>query len=69
MATKREDTIRFEGTIGDVKMHNSRLDDNSWVDLTIRVAGEHGVTAAMALYRAKNKLVTVEYELDNASDR
>ena len=60
--------IAFEGTIGDVKMHNSKLNDDVWVDVTIRVAGQAGVTAAMAMHRAKSKLVKLEYELDDAND-
>lgn len=62
MENKKE--LSFEATIGEVKLHNSKIDENVWVDLAFRVAGGAGVEAAMALHRAKNKLVTVKFEID-----
>ena len=56
--------IKFEATVHDVRLHNSKIDDGNWVDISIRVAGEAGITAAMALYRAKEKIVKVIYQLD-----
>ena len=56
--------IMFEATIHDIRHHNSKIDDNAWVDVTIRVAGEAGITAAMNLHKAQSKLVKVTYQIE-----
>lgn len=55
------DLMMFEATVHDVRLHNSKTGDDSWVDVTIRVAGEAGMTAAMGLLKAKDKIVKVVY--------
>ena len=62
---EKNKTFMFEATVGDVRLHNSKLDDNSWVDLYLRVAGEVGIEAAMLLHRAKNKMVKITFEQEN----
>ena len=56
-----EGKIQFEATVHDVRLHNSKTDDNTWVDLSMRVAGEAGIEAAMKLHRATSKLVSIMY--------
>lgn len=56
--------ISFEATISDARLHNSKLADESWVDLTVRVLGEAGITAVMNTHRAKNKIVKIIYQLE-----
>ena len=60
----KEEKVIFEGTVHDVKLHNSKIDDSNWVDVTIRVAGEAGITAAMNLHKAQSKLVKVTYQIE-----
>lgn len=57
--------IVLEATVYDIKHHNSKIDDNSYVDLNIRVAGEGNVEAAMLMHRAKNKIVKIEFETND----
>ncbi len=59
-----EGIMMFEATVHDVHHHNSKTDDNSWCDVVVRVAGEAGVTAAMGLHKAKDKIVKIIYTLD-----
>ena len=58
----------FEGTISEVKMHNSKIGDDSWVDICIRVLGQAGIESAMLLSRAKEKLVKVEFEIQKDNE-
>jgi len=58
-------TFMFEATIHDVRLHNSKLGDENWVDLYLRVVGEVGIEAAMRLHRAKNKMVKITFEEKN----
>lgn len=55
--------IQFEATIKDSKLHNSQLDDNRWVDITLRVAGTAGVEAAQLLHRAKDRIATISFQI------
>lgn len=64
----KDKEISFEATVHDVRMHNSKIGDDNWVDITARVAGEAGITAAMRLHRAKNKLVKIAFEEENGSE-
>lgn len=48
--------------ICDIRHHNSKIDDNSWCDVTVRVAGEANIEAAMRMHRAKQKVVKMEFE-------
>lgn len=57
--------LQFEGTINEVKLHNSKIGDDSWVDISIRVAGQAGIQAAMLAHRAESKLVKVEFKVEN----
>lgn len=63
MGTEKQ--IRFEASVGDIRHHNSKLDDNSWVDVTVRVMGEASILAAMNLHRAKSKIVKIIYEIED----
>ena len=68
MGDENKGTISFEATVTDIRFHNSKLDDNKWTDVIVRAAGEHGVTAAMALHRAKNKIIRISFQLENQND-
>lgn len=57
--------LKIEATLHDVKFKNSKLGDESWVDVTVRVAGQANIEAAMRLNRAKQKSVTLEFELED----
>ena len=57
-----EEKITIEATIYDGKYHNSKTDDNNWVDLSLRVYGQAGIEGAMRLPRAKNKIVKLVFE-------
>ena len=60
-----EKKINFEATIHDIRMHNSKSDDNSWADITVRALGELNIASAMAMYKAKNKIVKLTFELED----
>ena len=57
-----DNKLQFEAIVHDVKYHNSKLGDDNWMDITVRVQGEAGIEAAMRLNRAKNKLVEISFE-------
>lgn len=57
--------MMLEATIHDVRLHNSKIGDENWVDIFLRVAGESGIEAAMRLHRAKNKMVRITFEENN----
>lgn len=54
--------MQLEGIITDVRMHNSKLGDESWVDIVIRAQGEANIEAAMRLHRAKEKTVELSFK-------
>lgn len=64
MAREKEDLRMFEATVHDVRLHNAKTSDDTWVDVTMRVQGEAGITSAMNLNRAKEKLVKIVYQID-----
>ena len=57
--------LQLEATINDVKLHNSKLDDENWVDVIVRALGSSNIEAAMLMHRAKNKIVKMEFEIDD----
>lgn len=56
--------LRLEATINDIRHHNSKLGDDSWVDITVRVAGQANIEAAMLMHRAKEKTAKIEFEVE-----
>ena len=57
--------IMFEATLYDVRFHNSKLGDDSWCDIVVRVLGEANIISAMKLPKAKEKIVKITYKLDD----
>ena len=58
-------TISFEATISDVKLHNSKLGDESWTDVTLRALGKYNIAAAMAMASAKDRVAKITFELED----